>query len=268
MHRSQSQSARFSPEPSTSHSQIQLWSQSQSSQQTSSQSNNVPIDKLCDDVVLFLLCCKTNMKPIKKNTIIKHFQNLGKKKVFNEVMNKVQEKLEDIFGLKLIEKAHNKTVQYLLINGLINKLDLNVEQKAKLESEKMILLLIILCAIYKSGSRLKEENLLEFLKNADFIVDVKKPVKGKGRFKDLDVVKFLRQELTGMSYLVCTELEMECEEKTYEYKWGERAKNEVSYDKIEKLYESIDSVELEENMMIDGDGDNNYYFGDVMITDK
>ncbi|XP_075228987.1 uncharacterized protein LOC142328815 isoform X3 [Lycorma delicatula] len=173
-----------------------------------------------------------------------------------------------IFGLKLIEKAHNKTVQYLLINGLINKLDLNVEQKAKLESEKMILLLIILCAIYKSGSRLKEENLLEFLKNADFIVDVKKPVKGKGRFKDLDVVKFLRQELTGMSYLVCTELEMECEEKTYEYKWGERAKNEVSYDKIEKLYESIDSVELEENMMIDGDGDNNYYFGDVMITDK
>lgn len=60
-----------------------------------------------------------------------------------------------IFGLKIIEKE-DKGLQYYIVNDLLNKIELNVEQEVNLEAHKQNLLIIILTVMYKSGGKLKK----------------------------------------------------------------------------------------------------------------
>lgn len=45
-----------------------------------------------------------------------------------------------------------------------------------------------------------------------------------------------------MLYLDINELEVETDDKVFEYSWGVRAENEVSINKIEKFYQDVSIV--------------------------
>jgi len=140
-------------------------------------------------------------------------------RAFADVMALAKDKLGKIYGIELVE-VEGKKGQYIMIYEFTMVTN---ENHVKLPDEvvaKNGLLAVILSLIFMNGNVLAEEDLWNTLKKIKIIKDG-----NHDRFGD--VKKLVTQEFKQRLYLDIAKVQGS-DPPTYEYKWGERAKKEIS----------------------------------------
>ncbi|RZF40130.1 hypothetical protein LSTR_LSTR014413 [Laodelphax striatellus] len=224
--------------------QESLFTQAQLESQTQSQSqapDEEVLEEAAVELVNFFLDHQQFGVPMKRQTITKAVPKT-QGRIFKRVINIAQKKLDDIFGMELIELPNKNNLRYILINKLksdIPEINVALCNTNILKKNERSLLLLVLTVVYKSGGELKESTLLEFCRRANIIESEEKPIIITPYFVGIDFLKFLRSDLVDMLYLECKVLDQDGENEMRFYSWGLRAENEVDQNELEAYYQSI-----------------------------
>jgi len=196
-----------SPEPGPSQARR---ADSQKLAQSMSKSD---LQRLVNDVLHYILKVDSKKYSIKRQDIVKQVLK-EHSKAYDLVMTDVTKKLNDIFGIKIIE-VEGKKGQYIMSNTLkINEENSHV-QLSMAEYEKQGLLTIILALIFMNGNVATEEVMNNFLMDLGVL-----PQENDGDKKTL-------QDFVRMLYLEKNRIETS-DPAAYEYRWGPRAHMEIS----------------------------------------
>lgn len=176
------------------------------------------LEHLVNDTVYYLLIADQRKQMIKKADIVKHVIK-EQSRNFNAVITKAQNKLKQVYGIKLIELEGRKG-QYVLINCLKESTVRNTSSDS--ESARDGLLLVILTLIFMKGNVISEVHLWQTLKRLGLNLDTPNKLHPLfGDLKRLITVEFVRQ-----LYLEYTRIQ-DSEPPVYEFRWGPRAHLEV-----------------------------------------
>ncbi|XP_067118535.1 non-structural maintenance of chromosomes element 3 homolog [Centruroides vittatus] len=178
------------------------------------------LQHLVNDTVYYLLIADQKKQVIKKADIVKHVLK-EQSRNFNTVITKAQDKLKQVYGIRLVELEGRKG-HYILINYLK---DCAVQRtNSDSENAKDGLLLIILTLIFMNGNVISEVHLWQTLKrfglNPEPSSNKLHPIFG-------DVKKLVTAEFVRQLYLEYSRIQGS-DPARYEFRWGPRASLEVS----------------------------------------
>jgi len=175
-------------------------------------------------------------------------------RIFAYVFNAAQEKLRQVFGLELVElpvkdkkvvpgkkqpttMASGTSKQYVLRNLL--KAEVNQLINWRDELPKMGLLYVILSLILMSGDHvLTEESLWHHLKTLRVYKDKDHPLFGE---PDKIITQYVKENFIVKNKVVTNNQE------TFEFRWGPRARVEVSAESIVEFISEIYGEEADNN---------------------
>ncbi|XP_011690161.1 PREDICTED: melanoma-associated antigen G1-like [Wasmannia auropunctata] len=171
--------------------------------------------QLISSVIRYLFVAGRNKQPVQKNQIIKNALG-GSGKVFRFIIERVNEQLSEVFGYSLTEIEGNK---YILVNEIENDLP----HLTFNDNHKQVLLYLVLVHIFMFGESCREEILWDFLQNLGIVTSKNFQHEYFGDVKQLVTVEFVNQR-----YLEKIMIDKN-DPLQVEYKWGSRARNELSY---------------------------------------
>ncbi|XP_043274523.1 non-structural maintenance of chromosomes element 3 homolog [Venturia canescens] len=172
---------------------------------------------LIGKVIKYMLLMDRDKVPIQRANIIKYALP-NHVKYYKSLMPKVQSKLKEVFGYNLVELEGAK---WILTNDLENVgdcLEFSTEERAE-----MVLLFILLAHIFMSPeTECTAEDIHELLKGLEIVED-------NNYFHDYfgDVKHLLNEKFVKQGYLERGEVP-NSDPPIVQYKWGVRAKNELS----------------------------------------
>jgi len=171
--------------------------------------------QLISSIIRYFFVADRNKHPIQKTQIIKNILG-GNGKMFRLIIERVNRQLSEVFGYDLVEVENNK---YILVNEIENHLPHLIFH----DSSKQVLLYLVLVHIFMFGESCKEEILWDFLENLGIITDNNFQHGYFGDVKQLVTVEFVNQR-----YLEKTMIDKN-DPSQFEYMWGSRARNELTY---------------------------------------
>lgn len=189
-------------------------SQSQRKSQLSSEARTKYAGLVCN----YLLTAESKKIPVGRADIRKIvLKEHGRH--FSAVMAEAAVMLKKVYAYRVV--ALKKKNNFILINNLGTSYSDN-DSSSKNEAAKMGLLTAILTAIFMTGEVMQEGPMREYLKKLSVDVDTKEvhPVFG-------NVSKLIYQEFVKQKYIDITQ-DTATDPPTREYRWGERAHQELS----------------------------------------
>ncbi|XP_024878499.1 non-structural maintenance of chromosomes element 3 homolog [Temnothorax curvispinosus] len=171
--------------------------------------------QLISSVIRYLFAADRNKQPIQKTHIVKNVL-AGNSKMFRSIIDKVNDQLSEVFGYNLIEVENNK---YIMVNEIEN----DVPHLTFRDSHKQVLLYLVLVHIFMYGESCKEEVLWDFFRHLGIINNDNFQHEYFGDVNQLVTVEFVNQR-----YLERTMID-KYDPTKFEYSWGSRAKNELTY---------------------------------------
>ncbi|XP_006903359.1 PREDICTED: uncharacterized protein LOC102848538 [Elephantulus edwardii] len=178
------------------------------------------LEKLVWHIVNILLYKYYSQKIIKKKEILDHFIKRNER-YFTEVFEKAVEIMQRVFGVEV--KEVNALSHTYSLNSFM---DLTYDKDPSREEPPMPkngLLITVLCTIFLEGGCANEAKIWEALKRMDMHVDKNHILFGNPN----DLLK----ELKDMKYIDIRRVP-KTHKAVYDYRWGQRAKNETSEIKI------------------------------------
>ncbi|XP_061186560.1 non-structural maintenance of chromosomes element 3 homolog [Saccostrea echinata] len=199
-------------------------------------------EKKLNDLVQFLLIMDQKKLPIKKLDINKQVLK-EHSKAFPVMIKQAEEKLKKIFGIELVSLEDKQKGTYILVNTLDTDVDEQLEQVPGLsltpvewsedDHARTGLLMVVLSAVFMNGEVMIDSQLYHMLKKLGVDQDYTHAVFG-------DVKKLLTTEFVRQGYLEHTK-QPNSDPPVYEYRWGFRAKKEITkrncLDFVSQLYE-------------------------------
>ncbi|XP_059912243.1 necdin-like 2 [Gadus macrocephalus] len=176
------------------------------------------IDEKTTELVQYILMKDQKKIPVKRADIVKNVLK-EYKNVFQEIMNRAQQRFEQVFGFKLVE-IDAKNHVYILIN----KLEPAEGSEMISGNPKTGLLFVILSLVYMKGGVVPEGLVWNTLKKMKVDLGERHPEFG-------DVKKLVTDEFVRQRYLEYTKVP-HTEPVKYVFTWGQRAEVEVSKIKI------------------------------------
>ncbi|KAL0120294.1 hypothetical protein PUN28_008148 [Cardiocondyla obscurior] len=171
-------------------------------------------NQLVSNIIRYLFAMDRTKQPIPKGQIIKNVLG-GNSRIFRPIIENVKKQLSQIFGYNLVEIENNKYI-------LVNEIDNSIPHLTFYDSNKQVLLFLVLVHIFMYGETCKEEILWDFLRNLGIITNDNFQHDYFGDVKQLITVEFVNQK-----YLEKRTIDNEL--SLFEYVWGSRAINEVTY---------------------------------------
>lgn len=197
--------------------------------------------QLINAVIRYLLVADRSKQPIQKSHIVKNALD-GHTKEYRSIMERVTRQLSKVFGYKLQEVENNK---YILVNEIENDIP-----HLTFKASTQVLLFLVLVHIFMLSDTCKEETLWDFLRNLGIITDDSYQHEYFGDVKQLVTVDFINQRYLEKSIIDKND------PSKFEYKWGCRAQNEISYrsalEFVSKIYgkSSLNNWKLQYKAMI------------------
>ncbi|KAK2185794.1 hypothetical protein NP493_222g02010 [Ridgeia piscesae] len=173
--------------------------------------------KVCD-LVQYLLIMDQKKIPIKKLDINKYVLK-EHSRAFNMFFRRAKTTLKEVFGINLIE-LDAKQKSYILVNILENDDDRAHLVWPPEDNAKMGLLMVILTTIFMKGNIMQDSLLYHMLKKLGIDTEQNHPVFG-------DLKRLITQEFVRMGYLEYVR-DPKSDPPVYDFKWGPRAKLEIS----------------------------------------
>lgn len=173
--------------------------------------------KVCD-LVQYLLIMDQKKIPIKKLDINKYILK-EHSRAFNKFFSKAKTTLKEVFGIHLME-LDAKQKSYILVNMFENEVDKEHLVWPPEDNAKMGLLMVVLSTIFMKGNVMPDNLLYHMLKKLGIDTEQNHAVFG-------DVKKLITQEFVRMGYLEYVR-DPKSDPPVYEFKWGPRAKLEIS----------------------------------------
>ncbi|XP_012228635.1 non-structural maintenance of chromosomes element 3 homolog [Linepithema humile] len=170
---------------------------------------------LISSIIRYILVADGNKQVIQKNHIVKNILN-GNNKLFRSTIDEVKGQLFAVFGYILKEVENNK---YILINDIENHLP----HLSYNDNNKQVLLFLVLVHIFMHGESCKQEILWDYLRNLNIITENSFQHEYFGDVKQLVSVDFVNQRYLAKVVPEKNEL------SDFEYVWGNRAENEITY---------------------------------------
>lgn len=176
---------------------------------------------LINDTVLYILSQDHTKYPIKRHDIVKNvLKTYGRH--YRHIMDEAAHVLKEIFGMNLVEIEHSANMkQYILVNNEQFLRDVSDLKWPEEVQAQQVLLMLLLSLIFMSGGVVKEEVILSFLTKLG-IMNSRKSHEYFG-----DVWKLLTGEFVRQMYLEYVRIP-ELDPPKFEFRWGRRAKEEVS----------------------------------------
>ncbi|PNF27536.1 hypothetical protein B7P43_G02878 [Cryptotermes secundus] len=176
---------------------------------------------LISDIVLYILSQDHTKYPIKRQDIVKNVLKTHGRH-YKHIMNEAAHVLTEIFGMKLVEIEHSSNMkQYILVNNEQFLRDVSDLKWPEEVEAQQVLLMLLLSLIFMSGGVVKEEVMSSFLTRLG-IMNGRKSHEYFG-----DVWKLLTVEFVRQMYVEYVRIP-ESNPPKYEFRWGHRAKGEVS----------------------------------------
>jgi len=176
-------------------------------------------EKIANDIVRYLLAADFKKYPIKQLDI-KKYALKEHSRAFHSLMKMAKEKLQNVFGINVVDTEVGKQKGYMLINALDNKYDAPHQTWSDDDHANMGLVMVVLSVIFMKGNVLPEEDLFDLLNRLGIAAD--RPHETFGDIKHLIMTDFVRQ-----GYLE-VEREQGTDPPTHLFRWGPRAKAETS----------------------------------------
>ncbi|XP_029175685.1 non-structural maintenance of chromosomes element 3 homolog [Nylanderia fulva] len=184
--------------------------------------------QLVSSVIRYLFAADKNKQPIQKAHIVKNVLN-GSNKLFHTIMEKVNRELFEVFGFELVEIENNR---YILANKMENNLPHLIFQN----SNKQVLLYLVLVHIFMHGEACQEDMLWNFLRSLGIITNNSFQNEYFGDVKQLVTVDFVNER-----YLEKKSVDKN-DQSRLEYIWGARAENELTYRSVLQFVADIYGV--------------------------
>ncbi|ELT90520.1 hypothetical protein CAPTEDRAFT_220103 [Capitella teleta] len=185
------------------------------------------ISKIVVDLVRYLLIMSQKKLPIKRSDINKTV--LGdKSRGFDHFIEMAKERLSLVFGMELIELELNSK-SYILLSEFQDHPYLNCYSAGKTECS---LLMIILSFIFMNGNVISDNQLYDCLRRIGIDIEFHHEVFG-------DVENKLKKDYVRQGYVEYSRV-VGAEPVQHEFKWGLRARKELSklkvLDFVAKIY--------------------------------
>lgn len=176
------------------------------------------LERLVNDTVYYLLISDQHKETIKKKDIQKHVLN-NSGKAMRAVLASAKEKLQDVFGVELVE-LDDKQGSVILVR----KVDLSEFSQFLQISDKVLarqgLITLVLALILMNHGIIHEASLWKMLKPYGLDPNSSNPVFG-------DVRKLICVELVKQAYIEQSVV-LGSDPPVNQYQWGVRAKKEFS----------------------------------------
>lgn len=182
------------------------------------------MEALVDELVSYLLIANQSKIAIKRQDIIKHVFK-DNSKAFSGVLNQAKAKLENVFGLKLVELEKNC---FLLVNNIASAFPEDFEPD---DHTRRGLLMTILSLILLDGNEIGENELYENLRKIGVDVDHQHDVFG-------DVRQLINENFVKQMYLEC-EKQTAMDPPKILYRWGARARAETTEEDVQDFISSV-----------------------------
>ncbi|XP_036734599.2 non-structural maintenance of chromosomes element 3 homolog [Manis pentadactyla] len=180
------------------------------------------------ELVQFLLIKDQKKIPIKRADILKHV--IGDyKDIFQDLLTLAAERLEYVFGYKLVE-LEPKSNTYILINTL-EPVEEDAEVRGDQGTPTTGLLMIVLGLIFMKGNAIKETEVWDFLRRLGVYPTKKHLVFG-------DPKKLITEEFVRQRYLEYRRIP-HTDPVDYELQWGPRTNLETSKMKVLKFVAKV-----------------------------
>ncbi|XP_061423094.1 non-structural maintenance of chromosomes element 3 homolog [Lethenteron reissneri] len=176
------------------------------------------LEQKVSEVIQYILTVDQKKIPIKKSDISKNVLK-DHRSLINTVMKMVIKKLNEVFGMDLVE-IDSKLHSFILVNNIPN----SGEALADSANEKLGLLMLLLSIIFMKGGVLKCAKLWYVLKKFGIDQSTHHIVFG-------DVKKLIMEEFVRQKYLKCSRV-LHTDVPEFEFRWGARAECEVTKMKV------------------------------------
>ncbi|XP_033746746.1 non-structural maintenance of chromosomes element 3 homolog isoform X2 [Pecten maximus] len=201
------------------------------------------LEKRFHDLVQYLLIMDQKKLPIKKLDINKHIlkENRG---AFPVLMKKAGDALLEVFGIELVQLEDRLKGTYILVNRVdtdtedLENQDRQTGQEftpvewPEEDDAKTGLLMVILSLIFMNGQVMLDSYMWHTLKKLGIDTDFNHEVFG-------DAKKLITQEFYRQGYVEYTR-QQNSDPPVFEFRWGQRAKQEISrkncLDFVSQLY--------------------------------
>lgn len=180
------------------------------------------------ELVQFLLIKDQKKIPIKRTDIVKHVVG-DYKDVFPDLLRLAAERLEYVFGYKLVE-LEPKSNSYILINTL-EPVEEDAEVRGDQGTPTTGLLMIVLGLIFMKGNTVKETEVWDFLRRLGVYPTKKHLIFG-------DPKKLITEEFVRQRYLEYRRIP-HTDPVDYELQWGPRTNLETSKMKVLKFVAKV-----------------------------
>ncbi|XP_029678581.1 non-structural maintenance of chromosomes element 3 homolog isoform X1 [Formica exsecta] len=181
--------------------------------------------QLISSIIRYVFAADKSKQPIQKTQIIKNVLN-GNGRLFRTIIEKVNRELSQVFGFELVEIESNR---YILVNEVENKLPHLIFHN----SSKQLLLYLVLVHIFMHGEACQEDILWNFLRNLNIITNNSFQNEYFGDVKQLVTIDFVNER-----YLEKTLVDKN-DPSLFEYTWGSRAENELTYRSVLQFVANI-----------------------------
>lgn len=207
------------------------------------------LERKIKDVVRLALFSEFRKQPVKREDITKKVLYEHSRAYYEIVFDKAQERLEDIFGMKLAElpkksfgtggarkPVGNKdkpTKSYVLKNVLPQEYrETDIINWGKNEQDIMGLLTVILSLIHVNGRVLSDDQLNHYFRRLHLV--------GNDKF-DLEKLlsTFVKQGYLDRQKTSSTDQSQNLEKDPFEYRWGPRAKIEIPENNLNKFIRAL-----------------------------
>jgi len=191
-------------------------------------------ERKSDEVVKYILIMDQKKIPIKKLDINKNVLK-EHSKTFPVIIAEATKKLSTVFGLELKELEEKHRGSYILLNKLDTDAENNHLEWSPEDDSKMGLVTVVLSLIFMNGNVMQDGPLWNALKKLG--VDPEQPHELFG-----DVKKLITQEFVRQCYLEIVR-QPNTDPPVSEFKWGQRAKLEISKRHILDFVSDIYGIE-------------------------
>lgn len=197
------------------------------------------VDRKVCELVQYFLIQEQRKIPIKRSDVNKKVLPQEYRQCFHEIMQQAKTKLNQVYGLDLVELNHTTgksiTKVYVLLNTLSSEAQGEFIDSSN-EDPKVALLFIILGLIFMHNGVVPEAVLWHFLKKLGLNQDDKNhEVFG-------DIKRLVSQDFARQLYLEYTRI-ANSDPPAYDFRWGARAKESVSKMKVLQFIGEIYNME-------------------------
>lgn len=199
--------------------------------------NKNELERKVNEMIRYILFSDKKKVGIKRQDLMKNVMK-EHSKVFSGVLKEVKSRLEDVFGLELVEMCtgDGKSRGFILINKIEKLFEDEVSTLLDTEEDsvKMGLLLLVSSIVFMNEGALTEISLWHFLGKFGVLKDSEHDVFGSAE-------KLISQEFVKQNYLERQKVQG-AEGPTWQYNLGPRLSQELSKRKILEFVSEVYGV--------------------------